>query len=152
MKIREFELFHGACLTRLIRRDKPTTLKLIELDSSQSWSSYKVNDTDIFIKSSSNPRTLKSGGFAWTFTFSENQINVIANGCHLILVCGSKQIKDHMEICFLEDSIVKKILKKTTKSITVTLEEGQSFRVKTSAITEKLVISRNAIDKFQTPY
>jgi hypothetical protein len=57
-----------------------------------------------------------------------------------------------MEICFLEDSIVKKILKKTTKSITVTLEEGQSFRVKTSAITEKLVISRNAIDKFQTPY
>lgn len=151
MRIKEFELFHGACLTRLIRREKPLTMRLIEIDSSQSWSTYRVNDVDLFIKHCANPRKLKNGGTSWTFPFGENQLEQIKKGCHIALICGAGNVKEQMEICFIEHESLGRLLAKSAKSITVSIHPGQSFRVKSAALREKMVVSRSAIDKFEVP-
>jgi len=151
MAIKEFELFHEACLTRFVRRDKPMTFRLIEVEPSQSWSTYRVNDVNIFIKHSANPKELKSGGTSWTFQFNDNQIQQIKTGCHVVLVCGAKTIKQHMEICFIEYPMIDKLLAGSAKSVTVSLLDGQGFRVKSAAIGEKEIIARNAIDSFEIP-
>ncbi len=42
MPIREFELFHGAALTKIVRSDRPMTLRMIEpgfLTGSLRWPS-----------------------------------------------------------------------------------------------------------------
>lgn len=150
-KVKVFELFHGACLTRLIRRDKPLTMRLIEVDSTQSWSTYRVNDVDLFIKHCANPRRLKTGRTSWTFPFGDNQIERIMKGCHVALICGAERVKDHMEICFIEHESVGRLLADSAKSITVSMQANQSFRVKSAAVSEKMVISRSAIDTFEVP-
>lgn len=42
--VRQFELFHGAVLTALLRRDHPIALSMVETMPSDSWSTYRIND------------------------------------------------------------------------------------------------------------
>jgi len=135
-----------------VRRDKPVTLRLIETNTSESWSVYRINDVNVFFKHSTNPKDLKKGGKSWTFPFADKQLDQINDNTHLALVCGDKDIKSkEMEICFVENSEVSRLLSNNAKSITAHLESGQSFRVSSSAVKEKIIISRNAIDKYEVP-
>ena len=79
MSIKEFELFHGAVLTKLVRIERPITVTLIETQREQTWSVYKVMDGQLFIKHSTSPRPLSrgKGGYSWTFTFSPEHISQI---------------------------------------------------------------------------
>jgi len=152
MPLKEYELFHGTVLTKLVRRDNPVTLRLIETNTSEAWSVYRINDINIFIKYSSNLRTLKKGGKSWTFPFSPHQIEQIFENMHISLVCGSHDIKSkEMEICFIENKHAICLLSGDAKSITVHLEPGQRFRVSSSAVKQKIIIPRNAIEKYEVP-
>ncbi len=153
MSIRQFELFHGAVLTKLVRRDKPVTLRLIETNMDDSWSAYKINDVDVFFKHSSSPNEPpEMDGRRWVFTFAQNQLDQIhGNTPHLALVCGSRDIESNMEICFIENSDVSELLSNNAQAITVRLEPGHSFRVSSSAVIESIIIARNAIDTYEVP-
>lgn len=37
VSIREFELFHGAALTKIVRAERPVTLRLIETRPDDAW-------------------------------------------------------------------------------------------------------------------
>lgn len=77
MSVTVKDLFHGAVLSKLIRKDRPLPIKLIEMDFDQSRSAYLVNiDTYFYIKSSKSPKLGKRRDktWTWTFTFSPKHI------------------------------------------------------------------------------
>ena len=96
MAIREFELFHGAVLTKLVRGERPVALRMIETRVSQAWSAYKVNDQLVlYVKHSSKPRkgTRQKKARTWQFTFSPDDISKIAafgpqTPTYVVLACG----------------------------------------------------------------
>jgi activator of HSP90 ATPase len=50
MPLREFELFHGGVITKIVRSERPVTLRLIETKPEEKWSTYTLNDkVDLFI-------------------------------------------------------------------------------------------------------
>jgi hypothetical protein len=91
--IKEFELFHGALLTKLVRSEKPLTLRLIETRMDDSWSTYTINDqVRLLVKHSLNPRKLSrvKNGRAWSFVFSKNQVaQATVDGTYITLICGA---------------------------------------------------------------
>lgn len=60
MALREFEFYHGAVITKILRKDMPVTLTLIETDTDKSWSAYKIADNAvdkvIYMKYCASPR------------------------------------------------------------------------------------------------
>jgi hypothetical protein len=44
MAIRQFELFHGAVLTKLVRRGQRVALTMIETSPNDPWAVYTIND------------------------------------------------------------------------------------------------------------
>src|SRR5687767_14876570 len=109
MSVREFELFHGAVLAKLVRNEKPITLRLIETRFDDSRV-YTLNDViELYVKHSISPRQLTrgDGGYSWTFTFNPEHINQIRelrkkHSTYLTLVCGHRDIKEaRIETCLI---------------------------------------------------
>ena len=162
MPIKDFELFHGVVLTRLVRSDKPLTLRMIETND-DSWGVYKINDEiELFIKHSASPRKLSrgKGGWSWVFHFSFEHIKLLkeiqtSRPVYIALVCGRKDIKrGRMEICFLEPDDFSQVIDLDTleaQSVTIRLSTGaRNFR----AFLDRKEIplsSLNAIDRWQVP-
>ncbi len=81
MPIKKFELYHGAVLAKILRADRPTSLRLVETRPSQDWSSYTVNDAvNLFVCHRGDGREFRQsgGGVAWTFVFSKNQLRQLS--------------------------------------------------------------------------
>ena len=109
MTIKQFELFHGAVLAKVVR-DRPVALRMIETRPGEAWAVYTINDAvDLFLKHSTSARTLtrEPGGFSWQFAFSPEQVNQIherqvSRQVYVALVCGQSDVKQgKMQICFL---------------------------------------------------
>lgn len=109
MAIKEFEYYHGAVLTKLLRKDIPMTLTLIETDKNQSWSAYKIssnkNDYIFYVKYCLSPQVTKKH-VRWTFRFTNEHLNelkkFLSNNLWLVLVCAQKDCKTKpMELCLL---------------------------------------------------
>lgn len=79
MTVKLFELFHGIVLTKLVRNDKPLTLRLIETDKDESWIRYEINaEVSLFVKHSYTPKERKrEETLAWTFSFTPKDIQQI---------------------------------------------------------------------------
>lgn len=163
MSIKEFELFHGAVLTKLIRSDKSINLSMFETKLDDAWAAYTVNDAaDIYIKHSlaSRPRKKDEGGFSWTFIFNSEHIAQIKEiqikrPVYIALVCGHKSIKeDRMEICFLDPDKVFDVLdfeSTGTQSITVRYNAGaKKLRIYQERKPDVLV-ALNELDKWEIP-
>lgn len=164
MAIKEFELFHGAVLVKMLRSDRPINIKMIETRPDDAWGVYTINDEiELFIKQSTSPRPLSrgKGGYSWTFTFSPEHISQLEQlqtkrQIYVALVCARKTIKrgQRMEICFLkpdEFSQVIDMVAKETQSVTVRYVNGaKKFRVFLNR-QEKLLISLNEIDRWIAP-
>jgi len=157
MPIREFELFHGAVLTKLVRSDTPLTLRMIETRSGESWSTYKINDeVRLLLKHSVISRALsRDKSRAWQFVFSPDQmIQVAAPTTWCALVCGNKSIADaKMEICLLDPSQLGVLLDITTRaqqSLMIKRIEGKSLRA-SSVRASDIVIARNRLDSWAVP-
>jgi hypothetical protein len=131
MSVKEFELFHGAVLTKLVRGERSVVLTLIETRQDDGWAVYLLNDeVNFYIKHSTSPRRLirGNGGYSWTFTFNLEHLDKIRslaklNPICLVLVCGQKNIKEgRMEVCFLEPNELLKVIDLDhgdSKSVTV---------------------------------
>ena len=108
MAIREFELFHGAVLTKLVRNDRPVRLTMIET-AEDARSVYTVNDTVfLYIKHSKSPKKDNDGCLTWTFTFSVKRFQEIREyrrqmNVFIALVCGQSRVdQGQMEVCLLD--------------------------------------------------
>lgn len=159
MSVREFELFHGAVVTKIVRSDRPMTLRMIETKPGESWSAYTVNgEITLILKHSATPRPLKRerGSFRWQFTLSPEQIQQLSEAnSWLALVYGSPRIgkKAPMEICLLPPEDIERLVEKSSleqQSVYVKYSKGKSLRV-ASAKSEEFVVPRNRLDTWEIP-
>lgn len=162
MAIDEFELFHGVVLTKLLRSERPVTLRMIETRPGEAWSAYRLNDeVDLFIKHSTTPRaTVRGGeGRSWSFVFGPEQLRQMAEsrakgGVYVALVGGSRQMRDAQTcVCLLEPKEVRKLLDFSTlsqQSLTVKLIRGRSLRVYKGR-KERFTVAQNRLERWEVP-
>lgn len=159
MSIGKFEFMHGAALARLLRKDEPLTLTLIETNKGESWSAYKTTsgntEINIYMKYSTAPKQTKSQTF-WTFVF--NQPNVLElvrlnkSTVSLILVCAQKDFSEPSELCWISNANLALLIdfeREGAQTITVRHEKGKSLRVNSSVHTDELIVNRDEIDKIK---
>lgn len=163
--VREFELFHGIVLTKLLRSERPTTLRMIETNPQQAWAAYIINEeVTLYVKYRTGPHTLsrKQGGQSWAFVFSPSEMEKIRaleneKQVYLALVCARKLIASGdcgMRTCLLDPDRLHRTIDTASRSqqtITVKSIPGRSLRVSGSASSEPVVISRNALDRWTVP-
>jgi hypothetical protein len=105
MGVHKFEHLHGVVLTKLMRSDRPTTLRMVETAPKESWSQYRVNDAvDLLIKASTSPRTLtRERGHAWTFTFTPREVRLAIGptAAYAALVCAFREHNQAAKVCLL---------------------------------------------------
>ena len=162
MSIKEFELFHGAILAKLVRNEKPITLRLIETRFDDSRV-YTLNDViELYVKHSISPRELSrgEGGYSWTFTFDTEHVNQIRElkkrrTTYIALVCGHRYVKEaRIETCLInldEHADLLDLEGNSQQSVTVRYKTGAKklriFRDRQ----EKFLISLNALDNWEIP-
>lgn len=157
MPIREFEMFHGALLTKLVRSDRPIALRMIETRPSQAWSTYLINDAvRILVKYSATPRKLtrERGAVRWNFIFSPDQMyEARQEGTWVALVCGADRIIQPMEVCLVNSSEIASLLDLNSSSqqwIAVKYLPNKSLRVSTATV-EDYIIPRNRCERWAIP-
>ena len=161
--IKNFELFHGAVLTKLMRNTRPLTLRLVQTRPDDNWAVYTLNDEiDIFIKHCTSPREniRAEGGLSWTFTFNQEHIKELRElkekrPISLALVCGQKNLSDgRMEICLIKPDELHEVINfdvDDQKSITVRYKKGaKKLRIYFER-QEKLLVALNAIENWEIP-
>lgn len=159
MALREFELFHGAILTKLVRSERPITLLMIETEPSKEWAVYLINnEVSLLLKHSKKPQALgrPPGGRRWTFVFSGDQLHRARGGeAWVALACGSERVNDApMETCLLGPPQLADLLSdggSNANSITVECEPGKSLRVRAPRSGVMKVVARNRLDKWLVP-
>jgi len=99
MAIRDFELYHGALLTKLVRSDRPITIRMVETDTNECWSVYTIDDdVTIYTKSSGHGDFCeKDKSVKWTFTFQPRHLHDLRrlseqNDVRLALVCANHRL------------------------------------------------------------
>lgn len=159
MPIHKFELMHGAVLTKLCRNDQPIALSLIETRNEQR-AVYWVNDEVVlYIKHSTTPRDTEQRrvSTSWRFTFYPEHIALIAQYrtvTYLALVCA--RADQSGEICLLHPDEIERCLdlnsRETQQWLAVEAEPRQRLRAFGRLnSSEKLVIARDRLDKWQVP-
>ena len=162
MPVKEFELFHGIVLTKLLRSEKPVALRLVETKPKESWSTYTVNDEiDLLVTHSKSPRLIKrnGGATAWSFQFSQNQLRqmnpeLCGRPVWVALVCGRRN-PNHgdMHVCLLDPEQIGDAvdLAAQNPSVTVRKPTGKGmFRVLRNR-REKFKVSLSRLDKWKVP-
>lgn len=159
MAIKEFEFMHGGVITRLLRKDIPLQLTLVETSSKDSKAVYKIlsknnNELTLYIKYRSRPEPRKKEVKTWIFNFTPKNLNELRSykdGNFMIaLVCGNDDKLSNSEVCLLDKEQVIYCIdidSKSNQTITVKLEENKSFRAYGTMTTgNPLVIQRNRIN------
>ena len=163
--VKDFELFHGIVLTKLVRADRPVTLRMIETNPSKAWAAYKINDAVIiYAKYRTNPRrsTRHKGSYTWSFPFANDELRVLSQlqddaQVYLTLICARQKIRGRnasMYTCLIEPADIEELIdlsSTTSQCISVKYIPRCSFRVRGSMIPRELLIHRNDLDQWQVP-
>jgi hypothetical protein len=155
MPVKSFELFHGAVLTKLVRSDRPVTLRLIETGSQGPWGMYRINDeVNLLLKYSTTPKA-REGATRWDFVVSRREMKELSNeATWLALVCGSSELRSTgMETCLLDPRQLKALfhLKGWQESAYVERKQRTSLRVGPTRAGPELVIARNRVETWKVP-
>lgn len=162
MAVRTFEVFHGMVLTKLLRSERPITLRMIETNTAENWSSYVLNDAiRLFISYSTSPRAVSrpSPSRNWQFTFSPNQLRQLKakegdKPVYAALVCGSKSYSgEDMEVCLLDQEQLRSVLdfSESSESLLIRCPAGKGQLRVIKDRTERFLVPRNRIDKWEIP-
>lgn len=163
MPVREFEYMHGAVLAKILRKDEPLQLTLVETNSDETNSVYKIASSErkesvLYIKHSKTPRTRnKDNSPISTFNFTFTSMNLAdlkrysSNSLILALVCAQQNYKANgSEICVLYNEKILQLIDidaATTQVISVISEPKKSLRVRgTLTNNEDLIIPRKQIE------
>jgi len=105
MPIRDFELYHGALLTKLVRSDRPMTIRIIETDANECWSAYTIDDTaTIYTKYRGHGNFYeKDKSVKWTFSFQPRHLDDLRrlseqNDLYVALVCANHRLDSGVRI------------------------------------------------------
>jgi hypothetical protein len=162
MAIKEFELFHGAVLTKVMRSEKPVALRLIETRPRENWSTYTLNDSvDLFVTQCKSPRIIsrEGGSTSWSFIFSRNQLRQMNPGVRhrpvfVVLVCGRAKPSDgDMYTCLLDDKQIADLVDFSSNQQSVTVRKPQR-KSKLRVFKDKRVkyrVSQDRLDKWEVP-
>jgi hypothetical protein len=162
MSVREFELFHGVVLTKLLRSQRPVNLRMIETRPGEMWSAYTINDeVDLFIKHSTTPRNVARGrgGRSWPFVFGLKQLQQMAQSgakrpVWVALVCGSRDAKDDdMQVCLLHPSQMAQLVDTSVgaqQTVTVRYVPRGKLRV-FKGRREHCLVSQRRLDEWDVP-
>lgn len=162
MAVREFELFHGAVLTKLLRSEKPVALRLVETRPGENWSTYTLNDSvDLFVSHSKSRRSVSrgGGGTSWTFVFSRNQLRqmnptVRGRPVWVALVCGRRNpTEGDMHVCLLDPDQIEDTVDFSEACQSVTLRKPDKkgkFRVFKDRH-ERFKVAQSRLDKWDVP-
>jgi hypothetical protein len=162
MSVKPYEIFHGLVLTKLLRSGRPTSLRLVETNTHEAWSTYILNDTvRLFVSYSAAPRSVSRPtlGVCWNFNFSTKQLAQLApkdNGSPLFaaLVCGWKEIYENdMQVCLLDEGQIRQVIdcSKPTDGVLVKCPEKSGRLRVIKDRTEKFLVPRCRINKLVIP-
>ena len=162
MAIKKLEMFHGAVLARLVRSERPTTLRMIETNLREAPSTYKVNDSvSLFVAY----RNLRYRGKSkdkqsWTFQFQRDVLDYLAmEKCHAVLVCGVGELQGipDAEMCLLNPAQLVSLYgladigADDSRSVTIRRESNRRLRVKSQQLGEQVLVPRSAIENWIIP-
>ena len=162
MAVKEFELFHGAVLTKLLRSEKPVALRLIETRPNENWSTYTLNDTvDLVVSHRKSPRALSrnGGGTSWSFVFSRNQLRqmnpaVRNRPVYVALVCATVNLSDKkMHTCLLDPEQIADLVDFSADQQSLTIrkpEQGRKLRVFKHG-RARFLVAQSRLDKWEVP-
>lgn len=165
MSIKQFELFHGAVLAKLVRRGQRVALTMIETRPGDPWAVYTINDAvDLFVKyrtaSTARRRLIRpAGALSWSFVFTPDQLRQIRElqgrrDVFAVLVCGRAGVRDpDQQTCLLRPDQLERLLDlddPTQQSVGVRYIPRKKLRVSSSR-TERLLISQSALDRWDVP-
>jgi hypothetical protein len=163
MTIKQFELYHGAVLTALVRSDRPVTLRMIETRPSEAWAVYTLNDeVDLYVKYSTAVRALRTrpGAFSWTFVFGSDEVLRLSElraerEVYAALVCARKAISQEkgMHTCLLQPGELARLIDlddHTSQSTTVRYIPRKKFRLFSGHRVE-LRVAQSALARWEVP-
>ena len=153
MGLSEFELYHGAVLTQIVRNPSGVSLKLIERDSEKyGWGMYKIGagTKDHILVVKSTTKVTKGRKNYCNFTFSIGDINLIkkyeSKDLLIALVCHD----NHICLLTKSDVISLKILESDKPCrISVYCTKGSQLAVKSTFAEIDHKIGRNSLKSFQ---
>ena len=162
MSVREFELYHGAALAKVMRSEKPVALRLVETKSGESWSTYTLNDAvDLLVTHSKGPRPVSrgGGGISWSFVFSTNQLRQMnpaqsKRPVWVAMVCGRKSLADgDMQVCLLDPDQIAEVIdfSSAQQSLTVRKPSGKGKLRVFKDRHEKFLVPQSRLDKWDVP-
>lgn len=159
MAIKDFELYHGAVLTKILRKERPLTLTLIETNTSESWSAYRISDNTkdaiLYMKYCSVPNVTKKHT-RWQYIFNKEHLKELKkyknDNIYLALIGLQRNIKDKpMEICLLrKEEIINAIDidSEFQQNFTVFCEPNRKLRVRgTRTNHNEIKVERSRLDK-----
>jgi len=153
--VRQFELFHGAVLTALLRRDHPIALSMVETMPSDSWSTYRINDAVnlVVTHSTSGKKQQRTNEVVWQFTFSPAQIKQIRDGrAYVALVCGSPNVRSEMEVCLLDPSEIEKLIDiQLAQQQAVSVRASSSLKAYSGRHVKEINVAKNKYRKWEVP-
>ena len=160
MPIKDYEYYHGAVLTKILRKDIPTSLKLVETNVKESWCTYKINDAvTLYIKYSSQIKAQKN--IRWTFLFTQRHLSelkrYVNDDLRFALVCLGDEAKDcKPEICLLYKEQVMGLIdfnSITEQRINVYAEKNCELKVDgtMSPKSKQISVKRSEIDSMIIP-
>ena len=160
MGVHTFELFHGVALTKLVRSEKPVSLRLIEANQAEAWAEYTINaEVALLIKHVTIWRRHKREEcISWQFVFSPSEVRRLHDlrekrDVRVALVCGDRSLDvQQMAVCLLEPADLDALLDlsaEATQSVTVKLYPRKSLRAQSAR--GMRVIPRNRLDTWELP-
>lgn len=162
MSVREFELYHGAALAKVLRSEKPVALRLVETKPGETWSTYTLNDAiDLLVTHSKGPRPVSrgGGGTSWSFVFSTNQLRQMnpartKRPVWVAMVCGrNSPAEGEMEICLLDPEQIADIIdfRSPQESVTIRKPSGKGRLRVFKDRHERFLVPRSRLDHWDVP-
>lgn len=160
MPIKDYEFNHGAVLTKILRKDIPTSLKLVEVNLKESWCKYRINDAvSIYIKTASPVKAQKH--FRWTFLFTRKHLEDLkkyeSEDLRFALVClDDKEKGCNAEICLLYKEQIMELINLnaiTEQRINVYAEKNCELKVDgtMSVKSKQISVKRTELESMQIP-
>lgn len=166
MAIKDIELFHGVVLTKLIRSERPVSLKLLEFNADTSSAAYLINDeASVYIKHSKSPRERERKNYqaAWIFNFKPEHLAEVrklseGKGVFTALVCGDTSLENarDMQVCFLQPEELSACINLNatkTQTITVANPTRRQLRVWGTAngADNPILVDKGALERWEAP-
>jgi hypothetical protein len=160
MTAKAYEIWHGIVLTKILRSGKPVSLRMIETNPSENWSSYSLNgEVNLVVSYSTKYNTVSHGtkSKSWRFNFTPSQVRQLNNSLlpsWVALVCGTKSVDpDKVQVCLLDPSQINNTIDftKDQPGITLRVPDGKEKIRVIKDRKEAYLVNKSRIDEWNVP-